>query len=101
MTTGIRKHSFMPSIAAWRTLGKNSTSILAHLTKTKYSHVLIVNNLVICELKATAELNDTHLAQLNNYLRATDIELGLLFNFGLKPDFERMIFSNRNKKFEK
>ena len=32
-----------------------------------------------------------------NYLRATDIELGLLLNFGLKPEFKRMVFDNSRK----
>ncbi|MEP6569516.1 MAG: GxxExxY protein [Acidobacteriota bacterium] len=39
----------------------------------------------------------SHTAQLLNYLRATDIEVGLLLNFGLKPDFKRLIFDNPRK----
>lgn len=36
-------------------------------------------------------------AQLVNYLRSTDIEIGLLFNFGKTPEFKRKFFSNKNK----
>ncbi|HUN64821.1 MAG TPA: GxxExxY protein, partial [Bacteroidota bacterium] len=38
-----------------------------------------------------------HEAQLLNYLRATDIELGFLLNFGPKAEFIRRIFSNERK----
>ncbi len=55
---------------------------------------LIVNNLVIIELKAAESLCEEHEAQLINYLRATNIEIGLLLNFGKKPEFRRKIFSN-------
>ncbi len=55
---------------------------------------LIVNNLVIIELKAAESLCEEHEAQLINYLRATNIEVGLLLNFGKKPEFRRKIFSN-------
>ena len=55
---------------------------------------LIVNNLVIIELKAAESLCEEHEAQLINYLRATDIEVGLLLNFGKRPEFRRKIFSN-------
>jgi hypothetical protein len=37
-------------------------------------------------------------AQLLNYLRATEIEVGLLLNFGPKPEFKRMVFDNERKK---
>jgi PD-(D/E)XK nuclease superfamily protein len=43
-------------------------------------------------------LDSAHEAQLLNYLRATDIELGLLLNFGLKPEFKRMVFDNSRKR---
>jgi hypothetical protein len=32
-----------------------------------------------------------------NYLRATDIEVGLLLNFGEKPEFKRVVFDNLKK----
>ena len=58
---------------------------------------LIVNDLVIVELKAAESLCDDHEAQLINYLRATKIEVGLLLNFGKKAEFKRKIFTNDKK----
>jgi len=58
---------------------------------------LLVNNLVIIEVKAAETLNQNHQYQLQNYLRATDIEVGLLLNFGHKPEFTRRVFSNKFK----
>lgn len=58
---------------------------------------IIVNNSVIIELKAAESLVEEHELQLINYLKATDIELGLLLNFGRKPQFSRKVFSNENK----
>ncbi len=55
---------------------------------------LIVNDLVIIELKAAESLCQEHEAQLINYLKATNIEVGLLLNFGLKAEFKRKIFTN-------
>ncbi len=59
---------------------------------------LIINGLVIIELKAAESLCEEHECQLLNYLRATDKEIGLLLNFGKKPQFKRKIFMNKNKK---
>ena len=53
---------------------------------------LIINDLIIVELKAARNLDEDHEAQLLNYLKATDKEIGLLFNFGNKPEFKRKIF---------
>ncbi len=58
---------------------------------------LVVEDRVIVELKAKEKLVEADEAQLVNYLRATDIEIGLLFNFGRSPDFKRKYFSNANK----
>lgn len=58
---------------------------------------LIVEDTVIIELKAAEALAMEHEAQLTNYLRATDKEVGLLLNFGKKPEFKRKIFENRFK----
>ena len=59
---------------------------------------LVVEEKVILELKAKERIIEAHEAQLINYLRATNIEVGLLLNFGKTPDFKRKYFSNRNKK---
>jgi GxxExxY protein len=57
----------------------------------------MVNHQVIIEVKAVASLHQAHEAQLKNYLRGTHIEIGLLFNFGEKPQFSRRYFSNEKK----
>jgi len=58
---------------------------------------LLVDNAVIVELKAAKSLDNTHEAQLLNYLRATDLEVGLLMNFGPKSEFNRLAFDNERK----
>ena len=55
---------------------------------------LIVENTVIIELKATESLCEEHEFQLINYLKATEIEVGLLLNFGKKPEIKRKVYSN-------
>jgi GxxExxY protein len=58
---------------------------------------LVVENKVIIELKVAEGICDAHVAQLRNYLRATEIEVGLLLNFGTNPQFVRKFFSNEGK----
>lgn len=58
---------------------------------------LIIEDLVIVELKAAESLCEEHEAQLINYLKATNLEVGLLLNFGKKPEFKRKVFSNDRK----
>ena len=58
---------------------------------------LLVEQLVIVELKAARDLDSAHEAQLLNYLRATDVEVGLLLNFGPKPQVKRFLFDNERK----
>ena len=59
---------------------------------------LLVNGLVIIELKAAENICEEHETQLLNYLKATDIEVGLLLNFGKKAEIKRKIFLNEHKK---
>ena len=59
---------------------------------------LIVNDTIILELKATECLVEEHDAQLLNYLRGTEMEVGLLLNFGRKPEIRRKIYDNELKK---
>ncbi len=59
---------------------------------------LLIDDLIIVELKAAEGICENHEAQLTNYLKATMIELGLLLNFGKKPEFKRKIFHNHLKK---
>ena len=58
---------------------------------------LLIDDLVIVELKVTESLCEEHEAQLINYLKATKIEVGLLLNFGKKAEFKRKIFTNDRK----
>ncbi|WP_338769576.1 GxxExxY protein [Bernardetia sp. ABR2-2B] len=50
---------------------------------------ILVNDVVILELKAVQNISSVHEAQLYNYLKATGIEVGLLLNFGLEPKIRR------------
>ncbi len=61
---------------------------------------VLVNKCVLIELKAARTLDSAHEAQLLNYLRATEIEVGLLFNFGIKPEFRRLVFENSRKQVQ-
>jgi GxxExxY protein len=58
---------------------------------------MLVEKSVLLELKAVRTLDGSHQAQLLNYLRATEIAVGLLLNFGLKPEFKRLLFDNSRK----
>ena len=62
-----------------------------------YQADILVEQCVLLELKAVRTLDSSHRAQLVNYLRATDVEVGLLLNFGEKPEFKRVIFDNLRK----
>lgn len=57
----------------------------------------LVEDKVIVELKVARALDEVHEAQLLNYLMATEIEVGLLLNFGRKPEFKRLVYENRRK----
>jgi len=61
----------------------------------EYFADLIVDDAVILELKAAESLCEEHEYQLINYLKATYIEVGLLLNFGKKPEIRRKIFTNK------
>ena len=58
---------------------------------------LIVESLVIVEFKAARFLDPSHEKQLINYLRATNIEVGMLFNFGPRAQFRRLVLDNDRK----
>lgn len=63
----------------------------------EYFADIIVENSVIIELKAVDKLAEIHEAQLLNYLKATNIEVGLLLNFGVKAEYKRKVFNNNRK----
>jgi GxxExxY protein len=61
----------------------------------KYRADLVLMDKIIVELKSIDKIGSNEEAQLLNYLKATDYELGVLINFGSKEDLEwkRMMFS--------
>jgi GxxExxY protein len=59
---------------------------------------MLVDGKVLLELKAARTIDQAHEKQLLNYLRATNIEVGLLLNFGVKPQFRRLVYENERKK---
>jgi GxxExxY protein len=63
----------------------------------EYFADILVDRLVIVEAKAAKTIASDHEAQLLNYLKATDIEVGLLLNFGPKAEFKRKAFENSRK----
>lgn len=63
----------------------------------EYCADITVNDAVICELKAKEFFIEDDDIQLINYLKATNIEVGLLLNFGKKPEIKRKIFDNERK----
>ena len=64
----------------------------------QYFADIMVQGTVLLELKAARNLESAHEAQLLHYLRATEVEVGLLLNFGLRPQFRRLLFDNERKK---
>ena len=58
---------------------------------------LVVEDLVLVELKSCRALHSAHDAQILNYLRASKYEVGMLLNFGPKPVFRRFVYANERK----
>ncbi len=63
----------------------------------EYAADILVDNKVIVEIKASKSLVKDNEAQVLNYLKATNIEVGLLLNFGPKPEVRRKAFDNSRK----
>jgi len=61
----------------------------------EYCADIVVEDSLIIELKAVENLTDVHELQLKNYLKATNIELGLLINFGKSVDVKRKYVPNQ------
>jgi GxxExxY protein len=59
---------------------------------------LLAENCVLLELKTARSLDTAHEAQLLHYLKSTEIEVGMLLNFGSRPQFRRLLFDNERKK---
>jgi GxxExxY protein len=66
----------------------------------EYFADLIVENSVIIELKSAENLSKANESQLLNYLKATEIEVGLLMNFGTAAEYRRKVFENNRKPFK-
>ena len=60
-----------------------------------YKADLVVKDKVLIELKAIRTILPEHEAQIINYLKATKVDIGLLMNFGNKPEFKRFIFDKK------
>jgi GxxExxY protein len=64
----------------------------------EYVADIVVEHAVIIEIKAAKTISIEHEAQLLNYLKATQLEVGLILNFGPKAEFSRKAFDNSRKK---
>ena len=64
----------------------------------EYFADIMVEDTIIIEIKAAESLREEHECQLLNYLKATSIEVGLLLNFGKKPEFKRKVYTNKRKR---
>ncbi len=63
----------------------------------EYFADMIVNDLILLELKAVAHITEEHEAQLLNYLKSTEMEVGYLMNFGKSAEFKRKVLDNDRK----
>jgi len=59
---------------------------------------ILAEEAVLLELKCVRVFEPAREAQLLHYPRSTEIEVGLLFNFGPSPQFRRLVFANERKK---
>ena len=64
----------------------------------EYEADLLVNDLIILELNVADAIAPEHEAQLLNYLKATEVEVGLILNFGPKPQVHRKIYETAREK---
>lgn len=76
---------------------KPITVLYAEEEVGEYFADILVEKRIIVELKAVENLIKKHETQLYNYLKATDVEVGLVLNFGEEAKFKRMVFENKYK----
>ncbi len=79
---------------------KQQYPISVYFDNVEVGHYLadmVVEDVILLELKATRTLLPEHEAQLLNYLKATPIEVGLLLNFGIRPKVVRKAYANERK----
>ena len=58
---------------------------------------VLADGVVLVERKTVRTLEAVHMAQITNYLKATKIEIGMLLNFGSKPEFKRIVLESARK----
>jgi GxxExxY protein len=58
---------------------------------------IVVEGLVLIEIKSRSALTMSDEAQVMNYLRASNLEVALIMNFGAKPEFRRRVYTNARK----
>ena len=63
----------------------------------EYFADMVVNDVILIELKAVGQIVEEHEAQLLNYLKSTKIEVGYVMNFGKSAVFKRKVFDNERK----
>ena len=63
----------------------------------KFRADLVVASAVIVEVKTRPEIDPFNKAQVLHYLKATDLEIGLLLNFGRRPEFSRVVYEQARK----
>ncbi len=96
----VYEHAMMIELPKFGLSSKNQFPIKVHYDNNcigEYFADIIVNDLVIIELKAAENICDEHECQLVNYLKATDIEVGLLLNFGKTPQIRRKVLTREYK----
>lgn len=96
----IYEHALMIELPKFGLECKNQFPIKVFYDKKdvgEYFADLLINDLVIVELKAAESLCPEHECQLINYLKATNLEVGLLLNFGKNPQFKRKVLTNEFK----
>lgn len=96
----IYENSMMIELKKLGLICKKQVAIKVYYDETivgDYYADIIVNNVVIIELKAADSLCEEHEIQLVNYLKATKIEVGLLLNFGKKAEFKRKVLTKDYK----
>lgn len=96
----VYEHALMLELSKEGLLAKNQQPIKVYYKNDlvgDYYADIIVEDKIILELKAAEAVIEEHECQLINYLKATNIEIGLLLNFGKKPEVRRKIFTNDRK----
>jgi GxxExxY protein len=58
---------------------------------------LVVNSAILLELKTAERIIPAHESQVLNYLRSTALEIGLILNFGPRPQVRRLLLDNSRK----